>query len=145
VMEIPVAARELVLSASQHDLMVRHACGSAGREVCGFLGGVGGRVSDVLPIGNAASEPGNRFVMEPQEQWRAMCGLSARGKEIVGIYHSHPPGGSTEPSPIDVADVSYPEALQIIIVPDKSGKIANLRAFSIDAGQVSEVSIVIQS
>ncbi|MBN1429688.1 MAG: M67 family metallopeptidase [Anaerolineae bacterium] len=114
-------------------------------EVCGFLGGVGGEVTCVFPVPNIAPEPACGFFMEPQTQWNVMRVLSELGLDMLAIYHSHPPCGSNELSSIDIANACYPEVLSLLIVPTASGKIAHLRAFSIDGLRVSEVSIVVWS
>jgi proteasome lid subunit RPN8/RPN11 len=71
--------------------------------------------------------------------------MAESGWNMLAIYHSHPPGGRTEPSASDIATAYYPEALILVIVPDPAGEICSLRAFAIDAGQVCEVSIALES
>jgi proteasome lid subunit RPN8/RPN11 len=114
------------------------------KEVCGFLGGINGEVTVVIPVPNIATDPDRQFFMDPQAQWEAMENLSQSGWQMLAIYHSHPPGGQTQPSATDVATAYYPEALLLVIVPDWAGEISSLRAFAIDAGQVSEVSIALE-
>jgi [CysO sulfur-carrier protein]-S-L-cysteine hydrolase len=136
---------ELEIPVEHLDVLREHVRSAVPNEACGFLGGVQGRVRGVFPVPNIAPDPSGEFLMEPQAQWNAMRTLSERGWDVLAIYHSHPPGGQAEPSGSDVVAAYYPEALTLLIVPDLSGRISSLRAFAIDAGRVSEVSIVVKS
>lgn len=137
--------QELKLSNSHLDLLMRYVRSGMPFEVCGFLGGVDGEVTNVLPVPNVAIHSAVEFLMEPQTQWNTMCMLAEAGRDIIAIYHSHPPDGRAGLSPVDIANAHYPGILNLLIVPKMSGELASLRAFSIDGVQVSEVSIVVSS
>jgi proteasome lid subunit RPN8/RPN11 len=135
--------RKLGLPAECLDLIIRHVQQEAPYEACGLLGGVGEQVALVFCIPNVAPNLSTGFLMEPQAQLSALLAIEEHGMELVAIYHSHPPGARGDPSPSDVAQAYYPGVAHLIIVPDADGKIANLRAFLIEGGQVSEVPVII--
>lgn len=113
-------------------------------EVCGLLGGVGRHVLMVFPAENVAPNRASRYEVDPQTLIDTLHELEAWGSELVGIYHSHPPGGQTIPSPTDVREAMYPGVVHIIIVPDVEGNIASVRGFLIEAGEdVREVALAI--
>jgi proteasome lid subunit RPN8/RPN11 len=142
---VPQGVGKLRLSARHLELLKQHVASAIPHEVCGFLGGVDAQVMAVIPVPNIAPDPAREFLMDPQAQWEAMVSMSESGWNMLAIYHSHPPGGQTEPSASDIATAHYPEALTLVIVPDPAGEISSLRAFAIDAGQVCEVSIALES
>src|SRR5690242_2675108 len=88
-------------------------------ETCGLLAGVGGDVRAVYPVPNVAPDPSRSFLMDAQSQVAAMLDIMKRRWNLLAIYHSHPPGSRSDPSPVDVAHAAYPEALMVIAVPDE--------------------------
>jgi proteasome lid subunit RPN8/RPN11 len=54
-----------------------------------------------------------RYLVDAQEQLQAFCQMEERGWELLGIYHSHL-HGPDEPSPTDIAEAYYPEAIHLI-------------------------------
>lgn len=133
----------LRMTAGHLRLIIEHVRSGMPHEVCGLLGGVGGQVKEVFPVPNVAPDPATGFVMDPQAQIDVLLTLEERGWDLVAIYHSHPPGARTDPSPTDVAQAHYPEALSLLLVPDPSGHEVSVRAFTIRDGQVSEVPVVV--
>ncbi len=114
-------------------------------ESCGLMGGTHRRVIEVFPVPNVAKYPESSYLMEPHEQVRVMLLLEARRWELVAIYHSHPPGARSDPSPSDLAQATYPGVPYIIVVPDESGGIASLRAFLLDdPREPVEVPVVVE-
>ena len=83
------------------------------REGCGFLVGRNGVVERHLPIPNVAARP-DRFRMAPRRQVEALLAVARAGQEIVAIYHSHPQGPAW-PSARDGSDLTFPDALQLIV------------------------------
>lgn len=61
--------------------------------------------------------------MEPRVQVNAMLTIEAKGWSLLAIYHSHPAGAPSEPSLSDVAQHRYPEALMMIVLPDRSARV----------------------
>ena len=84
------------ITAAQ-DAAIR-AHGEAGwpNEICGVLLGreAGGHktVTDLLPIENQfeADEQYHRFLITPQDMFRAEKQARGQGLSVVGFYHSHP-------------------------------------------------------
>ena len=83
------------------------------REGCGFLTGRAGVVERHFPIRNVAAQA-HRFRMAPQEQVAALLAAAQAGHEVVAIYHSHP-HGPARPSTRDEAEVTFPDAFQLIV------------------------------
>ena len=106
-----------------HLQMIRQTIEAAPeQEICGLIGGVWqpfprfAIAHQVIPIKNIAENPAVRYQMEPKAQVNAMLGFEKSGWELVGIFHSHPHGPAA-PSPTDLADWTYPDAVYLIGVP----------------------------
>jgi proteasome lid subunit RPN8/RPN11 len=84
----------------------------APEEACGVLAGRGRDVLAIIPITNQLHSP-VRYLMEPHEQLKAFQLIEAQGWELLAIYHSHPQGPEG-PSPTDIAEAYYPEAVYLI-------------------------------
>ena len=110
-------------------------------EACGLLGGGDGVVTSHYPIRNRLQSE-TTYEMEPTEMLSAFLAMEAEGEELVAIYHSHPQGPS-HPSPTDITQAYYPDAVQII-VSLKDCKRPLIRAFTIKDGFVTPVTIVEQ-
>jgi proteasome lid subunit RPN8/RPN11 len=80
--------------------------------------------------------------MNQQQQIAAMIDIQRKGWDIVAIYHSHPPGAGGVPSGSDLREWHYPEALQVIAVPDQHGTTITLNAYEIYRGQFRRVVIL---
>lgn len=104
------------LSASQVAEMRQQVESLAPEEACGLLGGSVMeniyQVNEVIPVSNVLHSP-ERYQMDAEEQWMAFQRFESLGKELVGIYHSHP-RGPAEPSATDRAEAYYPEAVYLI-------------------------------
>ena len=114
-------------------------------EVCGFLAGVGGRVSKVYPVTNVASNPEVAFYMDPVEQLAALKDIDKQDLTLLAAYHSHPPGGPEEPSPTDVALNLDPALLHLIFVTDTAGNLTSCRAFRLSANSFREIALILQN
>lgn len=133
-----------LLISNQHlAMIIDHVSSEIPHEACGLLGGVGGEVREVFITPNTAPQPATSFTMDPQAQLDVLLTLEERGWDLVAIYHSHPPGQRTDPSPTDVAQASFPDSLHLILTPDAVGKHVSVRAFSIRDDQVLEVPVTI--
>jgi proteasome lid subunit RPN8/RPN11 len=113
----------------------------APEEACGLLSGqIEGetcRVSEVIPATNELHSP-VRYRIDPHEQIAAFNRIDAQGLELVGIYHSHP-AGPAGPSPTDIAEAFYPEAVYLIWSAQTGDW--QCKAFLIQGEQVSPVVI----
>ena len=130
----------LRLTQGQLDDIVAQTRANPGIEVCGLLGGQGGMVRRVYPVPNSSPTPAVRFLMDDQTFVTAYFDIEERGWELVAIYHSHPAGAHTDPSPTDVADAGYPEALNLIVTFGSDGD-PIARVFQIDGANVREVEL----
>jgi proteasome lid subunit RPN8/RPN11 len=111
--------------------------GRAPEEACGLVAGRDNIALEVIPVTNALHSP-VRYRMDPQEQLEAFTRIEERGLEIVGIYHSHP-SGPAQPSPTDIAEAFYPEAVYLIW--SRSEQDWNVRGFLIEEEKVEEIRI----
>lgn len=82
-----------------------------------------------------------KYEIAPEELFRLMHEIRAAGVELMGIYHSHP-AGENRPSARDIERAYYPDAAYFIVSPRPDAP-DPIRAFSIRAGQVTEITIKI--
>ena len=125
--------------------MLAHVGGVWPEEGCGLVGGrrsgAGSRAVRLYPVENIHHSP-VAFEMDPLQQIRAMLAMEAEGLELIAIYHSHP-DGPARPSPTDVANAWYPDAVQLIIsLVDRARP--GVRAFTIIDGLVTEIALVVE-
>ena len=111
--------------------------GRAPQEACGLIAGIDDRCLAVFPISNALQSP-VRFRMEPHEQLDAFNHIDEKNWLLLAIYHSHPTGPA-HPSPTDIAEAAYPEAVNLIWSPKDEGW--HCRGFIIRDLQVHEIPI----
>jgi proteasome lid subunit RPN8/RPN11 len=71
------------------------------------------RVVRFYPGTNGAASA-TRYTMPPEEVLAAFEDMRARGWRLGAIVHSHPRGPAT-PSPTDLREAYYPEALMVIV------------------------------
>ena len=121
--------------------MRRQVADRAPEEACGLLSGQIEariyRVAAVIPTTNELHSP-VRYRIDPHEQIAAFNRIDAQGLELVGIYHSHP-AGPPGPSPTDIAEAYYPEAVYLIWSSPAGDW--QCTAFLIQDGQVTPVEI----
>lgn len=110
-------------------------------EICGVLIGEIKEnkivVEEVRKAENIAKSP-FLFEISPYDLYNAYVDAQKRGKEVVGIFHSHP-HGSPNPSPLDVKGIKETRLLWLIV-----GK--ELKAFSYDnkSNKIIELKIKIK-
>lgn len=90
-----------------------HARADRPRECCGTLIGVAGHVFESRRAANLSDHP-NRFLLDPRAHVAALRETRRRELQVVGFYHSHPHSDPV-PSPTDLAESTYPDALHIIV------------------------------
>jgi len=138
----------LSMTGAEFQTIVEHCRRELPSEACGILGGRDGRVESVHPVKSTCPIPA-RYAMDPEGQFRALDELSRAGRELVGIYHSHP-GGSAAPSRVDVEEAcrpgttlpNYPGAIQVIV--SLQGRAAPVvKGYVLAAGKFIEVAIAI--
>ena len=77
--------------------------------------------------------------MDPEDHFKARRAARERGLEVVGFYHSHP-ASAPEPSPRDLAELSYPGYLYAVV--SVRVEPAEVGLFRFDAGNFQRVSFV---
>lgn len=133
VADAPAAAR-VVLPAAARETMKELACAGYPEEVCGLLIGTldddGWLVEEARAVANRNRErAGDRFELDPDAYRRIDRGLRGSGKEIIGVFHSHP-DCPARPSPTDLAAAW--EGFLYPIVSVCGGRFAELRCWSLD-------------
>jgi proteasome lid subunit RPN8/RPN11 len=130
----------LIISREAYGNMLAHVQAEYPLEGCGLLAGIAGRVYQLYPVANKLKSA-TAYEMDPRQQVAAMVEMEARGWEMTAVYHSHPQGPET-PSPTDVAQLYYQEAIQVIVsLRERERPVA--RAFRIEGKQVSEVPLLV--
>jgi len=129
----------IILPRSLVNRLLHEAQTLEDHEVCGLIGAVEGSPQNAYPITNVASQPRSHFLMDPRDQIRAMKTMRQRGETLFAIYHSHPCAPAL-PSREDLEQVSYPEALTLIISLKTKG-VLEIRAFRLDGHQPEEVPL----
>jgi proteasome lid subunit RPN8/RPN11 len=106
--------------------ILREAGAAFPHECCGLIEGMlveGVRVEGAREVEafrvialhaarNLAGAP-DRFEIDPQDQFAAHKAARARGRAIIGCYHSHP-GGRVQPSAADLAGAGEENFLWLI-------------------------------
>ena len=124
-----------------YDQMLAHVQAEYPLEACGILAGRAGRVMHLYAIENSLRSP-TAYRMDPQQQLMAMLDIEEQAWEMAAIYHSHPRGPET-PSPTDVAQAYYPDAIQVIISLRQRDR-PRVHAFTVVDGLVEEVGFIVQ-
>ncbi len=128
------------IAKNLYEEMVAHARAEAPNECCGLIASLDGMAVAVHPAVNLAASP-LRYEVDPGEQYRIMMAIEDAGQELGAIYHSHT-RSAPYPSQTDINLAFHPEALYVI-VGLAAGDTADVRAYSIRRGEVSEVELVV--
>jgi proteasome lid subunit RPN8/RPN11 len=134
---------KLVLHDRDLEQIIEHARQGYPYEVCGLIGGREGVAESVVPVPNASLSPRVRFEMERQAMVDAIIGFQRAGREVVGIYHSHPEG-KPELSETDVAQATWPDAVNLVVGLDEQQQV-DLQAWAIRRGEVEPADLEIIS
>jgi proteasome lid subunit RPN8/RPN11 len=130
---------QLIFPRRLADQILQHALSSPELEVCGLVAGNNGQPLRVIPVRNVSDRPRRRFVMDPAEQIDAQRGMRELGEELFAIYHSHP-RGPAYPSPTDLEQAAYPQALCLIVSLDNPDA-AQLLGFRLKDGRYRQVEL----
>ena len=118
-MTSPDPTSGLVVDGDCADRLLDLAREGAPAEVCGVLGGAGGRVTRVEPVPNVAATSETRYELDPGATVDAVERVEADG-EHLGFYHSHP-RGPPAPSATDRAEATWSGFVYCIVsLPDSS-------------------------
>lgn len=139
--EIPA---RFVLPRPIYGQIVQHLERVLPEEGCGLLAGeVDGScllAARFYPGENADHSP-TRYTMEPAQVIDAFRMMRQSNEELLAIVHSHPVS-PPRPSPTDLAEAYYPEALMIIV---SFAAAPELRAWRIDMTtaplQIAEIEV----
>lgn len=119
---------------------------SPNKEICGLLSSQksnnSNRPANCYPVTNTSTEPNHRYLMDPRQQIDTFRKMRDQGEELYAIYHSHPEG-SASPSAEDLRQVSYPDALHIIISMGTKGTL-QLRGFRLKPDSTTAVDINVE-
>jgi proteasome lid subunit RPN8/RPN11 len=122
--------------------ILHYAQSSPELEVCGLIGAREGMPASCYPVANCAETPQIRFRLEAQGQIAALRLMRERGESLFAIFHSHPHAPAL-PSPADLAEAAYPEALYLVISLDTKG-VLEMRGFHIGPSQgADEVALLL--
>ena len=119
------------------EAIVAHARAECPAECCGMLIGRGASIDEAVRARNIAASP-TRFLIDPGDHIDARRAVRGRGLEVLGFYHSHPHSPAW-PSPTDVAETAYPDAVHLIVSLLDGG--ADARLFRIEFGSAIELPL----
>jgi proteasome lid subunit RPN8/RPN11 len=133
--------RRLFLTSEHYQEMRTHIEKLVPEEACGLIGGIiqgdAYLAKVIIPVSNALHSP-TCYRMDPSEQLTAFEKIEAQGWEMIGIYHSHP-AGPDQPSPTDIAEAFYPEAVYLIWFHQEGGWLC--KGFTIQNCKVEEIEV----
>lgn len=141
----------VALPAAIRDAIVAHAHAEAPNEACGLIVGDrsaadGGKALRWVPLRNALASP-YRYEIDPDDLLRVTIETDDADEVFWGIVHSHV-ASPARPSPTDLRQAHYPDALYVLVSlapseADPTTEAESLRAWRIVDGGVHEVDLVI--
>jgi [CysO sulfur-carrier protein]-S-L-cysteine hydrolase len=132
-----VADSSFQISRTALEAVLAHARERCPSECCGILIGSGTRIDEAAPARNLAEGP-SRYLIDPADHIAARRAARSRGLEVVGFYHSHPHSAAW-PSPTDLDEATYPEAVHLIVSLADGG--AEARLFRIEPRMATELPL----
>jgi len=131
----------VALPDSIRDAIVAEARRGLPNESCGIVVGdrpapEGGRALRWVPLRNAAASP-FRYEIDPDDLLRLTVETERADEAFWAIVHSHV-ASPARPSPTDVRQSFYPEALYIVVSLDPSEADPQTRAESVRAWRIVE-------
>jgi len=124
--------------------MIEHSKTEDPNECCGILAGIDGHVTKLYKIRNSTPSP-FRYVMDPNEQLKAMKDADEHSLDLMAFYHSHT-HTPAYPSDTDVrmaVESGWVDFCYVLIsLEDQSNP--DVRFFDISfKGQVTEMNVKI--
>jgi len=119
--------------------MRAHVEREAPLEACGLVAGHPGVLEVVYPIRNSMRSS-VRYHMDGPEQVKAFVEIERSGLALLAIFHSHPEGPALL-SPQDMAELHYPDLLQLLWV--RQGETWGCKAYRIASPGVEEIPLVL--
>ena len=139
------------LPAAIRDSIVEHARREVPNEACGIIVGDrpaadGGQALRWVPLRNPLASP-LRYAIDPTDLLRLTIETDDADEVFWAIVHSHV-ASPARPSPTDLRESHYPDALYLVVSLDPSEADAatgapSLRAWGIVDGGVHEVALSI--
>ena len=124
--------------------MIEHSRLENPNECCGILAGTGGKVTKLYRIQNSTPSP-YRYVMDPNEQLKAMKDADERSLDLMAFYHSHT-HSPAYPSDTDIrmaTESGWVDFCYVLVSLEDSSK-PDVRFFDISAdGNVNEEEVKI--
>ena len=130
----------LTLKIQLHVLagVFRHARDEAPLECCGLLAGKDDLIDEYICTRNIrASEVA--YQIDPADHFAAVKRLRARGRAILGGYHSHPRTPAV-PSPTDLAEAHDTEFLYVIV--SLLGDWPDIRGYRLERGNLVAAPLI---
>lgn len=122
--------------------IINHARRDAPLECCGLLAGKEDVIDDHIATRNTRNSA-VAYQVDPVEHIAAVKAARARGRRILGAYHSHPTSEAV-PSATDVAEAYYGDGFLYVIV-SLGSEPPDVRAFRLEDGRLATVSFDIVS
>ncbi|MDI3317879.1 MAG: M67 family metallopeptidase [Bacillota bacterium] len=117
--------------------MLAYARSQLPNEACGLLGGRAGRAERFYPATNQEASP-TAYSIPAEELLRILTSLEGEQLELVAVFHSHP-RGRAYPSPVDIRQAYYPEA--VYLIASLAGPEPELRGYRIRRGRAERVAL----
>jgi len=139
--------RRLVIPSEVYDGMVQHCVEGMPNEACGFLGGKDGIADRLYRMTNAAASP-VFYRPDDREMLAALKDMDDSGLDVASIFHSHV-ATPAYPSPTDIREAHYPDAVYIIVSladrekPHAAGFLIRKQDWRDATGEVEEVELVV--
>jgi proteasome lid subunit RPN8/RPN11 len=127
------------ITAATLAAIIAHAREAAPVECCGILIGRDGSIDEAARAKNLAGSP-NRFLLDPKDHIEVRRTARGRGLDVIGFYHSHPHSPAW-PSPTDIAEAAYPDAVQLIVSLEGTAAVARL--FRLESGSAEELALLV--
>lgn len=132
------------LKKEDFEKIYRHALEGLPNEACGLLGGYEEKgdqiVTDVYLLRNV-DESREHFSMDPAEQLAAVKDIRAKGRQLLGNFHSHPESPS-RPSQEDIR-LAFDSRLHYLILSLMEEGNPVLNSFHIEKGNVEKEDLTI--
>lgn len=129
----------LKLKEEDYQKMYAHAVDGLPNEACGLLGGYeedgDSIVTDVYLLRNV-DESREHFSMDPKEQLAAIKDIRAKGRQLLGNFHSHPESPS-RPSEEDI-HLAFDSKMHYLILSLMEPEHPVLHSFHIEKGIVTK-------
>ena len=125
------------------DAILAHARAELPNECCGLLIGSALALEDWRPARNLDASP-TSYLIDPADHFAAIRAARARGRRVVGAYHSHP-ASPPVPSARDLAEASFPQFMYLIVSLGEADPRDRVRAYRLTDGRATPLTIVLDS